>query len=322
MLRLIANNTAKMSRCSEQNGIYSDEILAGIVDLIHVCAEWARSPADPFRDMRIDVQEDMNTWQLVNAEVVEVVNQALYLKYQDWEFVARVWKAVYHEKPEILTLDNTSGSSHATIYTRTASQQRISIYAFRALVAVEAGDFNHSRYKPPALPSLALFQRLQNDNYNDVMCEAVGMLNGTNGTINAITLEELGPIAPGGHIFVHGLRPLGEVMLPFERQDMQEMMATEQCAERFAADHAALVQKMDAHFKEAGYGAYYTAQSGPPMVKNMYNDAMSLLPFTPVVSIPMANECCAFHFFWRRDFDSCACNDTSISARVATMSID
>jgi len=307
-----------MSRCGEQNGIYSDKILAGIVDLIHVCAEWARTP---FRDMFIDIQEQSNTWELVNEEVVEAVNQALYSKHQDWEFVACVWKAVYHEKPEMLTLNNTSGSSHATIYTRTASQQRISIYAFRALIAVEAGDFNHSLstagYAPPALPSLALFQRLQNDDDNDFMCTAVGMLVGS-----AITLEELALIAPGGHIFVQGLRPLGEVMLPFERQDMQEMMATEQCAERFAADHAALVQKMDAHFKKAGYAAYYTAESGPPMVKNMYNAAMSLLPFKLVVSIPMADECCAFHFFWRRDFDSCACNDTSISTRVATMRID
>ena len=99
-------------------------------------------------------------------------------------------------------------------------------------------------------------------------------------------------------------------------------MATKQFAERFAADHAALVQKINAHFKKAGYAAYCTLESGPPMVKNMYNAAMSLLPFEPAVSIPMVGECCAFHFFWRRDFASCACDDTSISARVATMRID
>ena len=307
-----------MSRCGEQNGIYSDKILAGIVELIRVCAEWARSP---FRDMRIDIQEQSHVWELVNEEVVGAVNRALYSKHQDWEFVASVWRAVYHEKPQVLTLNNTPGSSHATIYTRTASQQRISIYAFRVLVAVEAGDFNgggYLNYLQRALPSLALFQRLQNDDDNVFMCEAVGMLSG----MRATTLEELARIAPGSNIFVKGLRPLGEVMLPLQHQDMQEMMATEQCPERFAADHAALVQKIDAYFKEAGYAAYYTLESGPPVVKKMYNAAMSLLPFEPAVSIPMVGECGAFHFFWRRDFASCASNDTSITARVATMSID
>ena len=138
----------------------------------------------------------------------------------------------------------------------------------------------------------------------------------------AITLKELAKIAPGSNIFVKGMRPLAEVKLPLKLQDMQEIMATEQCPVRFAADHAALVQKIDAHFKKAGYAAYYTLESGPPMVKNMYNAAMSLLPFELSVSIPMVGECGVFHFFWRRDFDSCACNDTSISTRVATMRID
>jgi len=277
-----------------------------MVDLVHLCAEWARTPG---RKFRIEIQSESHTWEIGNEEAVETVNQALYLKYQDWEFVTCVWKAVYPEKPEMLTLNNTLGSSHATIYTRTASQQRISIYAFVVLSCVESGVLNvvpNSDVSAPALPSLALFQRLQNDDDNDFMCMTMGVLVKLT---RAITLKELAKIAPGSNIFVQGLRPLGEVMLPFQRSDMREMMATEQCAERFAADHAALVQKINAHFKKAGYAAYYTAESGTPMLKNMYNAAMCHLPFKFVVSIPMHDECCAFLFFWRQDFASCACND-------------
>jgi len=306
-----------MSRCSEQNGNYSDKILAGIVVLLDVCAEWAKTH---FNDDLINFQEQSSVWEVVNEEAVRTVNQALYSKHQDSEFVACVWRAIYYETPKMLTLDSTPGSSYAAIYTRTASQQRISIYAFRVLIAVHAGDFDRQAYLTGvwmALPSRALFQCLQNDDDNVFICEAVGMLAGNHAT----TLEELAEMAPGSNIFVKGMRPLAVVKLPLKLQDMQEIMATEQCPVRFAADHAALVQKIDAHFMQAGYAAYYTMQTGPPVVQNMYNAAMSVLPFEPAVSVPVADEYDTFHFFWRRDFASCARTDTGISAQVARMRI-
>ena len=77
-----------MSRCGEQNGVYSDKMLAGMVDLVHLCAEWARTPG---RKFRIEIQSESHPWEIGNEEAVETVNQALYLKYQDWEFVTCVW---------------------------------------------------------------------------------------------------------------------------------------------------------------------------------------------------------------------------------------
>lgn len=317
MLRLLAHNTRKMSRCSEQNGFYSDKILAGIVDLLEVCVQWAKTH---FNDKLIHVTERSCVWEVVHEDVVRMVNEALFLKHEDWDFVASVWQAIYYETPKMLTVDSTPGSSYAAIYTRTASQQRISVYAFRVLIAEHARDFDmrsHLTGVSMAMPSLALLQRLQNDDDNVFICQAVGMLAGKHAT----TLGELAEMAPGSHILVQGMRPLAEVMLPLRYQDIQEIMRTEQCPVRFVADHAALVQMIDAHFMQEGYATYYTTESGPPVVQNMYNAAMSVLPFEPAETVPVADESDFFHFFWRRHFASGAHTDTSMSAQVARMRI-
>jgi len=292
-----------MSSHAEESSYYSDEILAGIVDFLRLCKE-VRSEFGSGRRFIVNNCQ-FNDWKL-DDEIFGSVEVALYEKYQDLEFIATVWAAIRYEKPEILTLHDTSAESdaHATIYKRNQAQQRLSIYIYAVLSSMDHGIFDtvpDSDAAMPNLPSLKVLRQLKDDTDNEIMCTSIGAIVGLD---RAITSTEIEDFVPASSIFFVGARPLAEVMLPLDEEDQLEMMDSNgTIPERFQADHAALLHKIDAHFLATGCSEYYTMESGPPMVENSYNDAMLVLPFEHAFCVPMPEHCGFFHYFWRRVFN-------------------
>jgi len=296
-----------MSSHAEESSYYSDEILAGIVEFLRLCKEIRSRIGSGRRFIRNNCQ--FNDWKL-DGDTVESVDVALYEKYQDSEFIAGVWAAIRYEKPVVLTLHDTSGESeaHATIYTRTQAQQRLSIYIYAVLFCMDNGMFDTgpgSNAAVPSLPSLKMLQHLKVDTDNEIMCTSIGAIVGLD---RAITSTEIEDFVPASSIFFLGARPLAEVMLPLDEEDQFEMMSKNgTIPQRFQADHAALLYKIDAHFLASGCSEYYTMESGPPMVANSYDDAMRVIPFKHAFCVPMQEHCGNFHYFWRRVFNYCTC---------------
>jgi len=300
-----------MSSHAQESSYYSDEILEGVVEFLRVC-EGIRSMFGSGRKF-IQNNDHFDDWEL-DGDTFEEVDVALHEKYEDSELVASVWAAILYEKPQILTLQETSGESeaYATIFKRTQAQLRLSIYIYAVLFYMDRGIFDTDadpNAAMPSLPSLDVLQDLKVDNDNELLCVYIGAMSGQG---RGMTCAEIGKIVPASKIFFLGARPLAEVMLPLEEDDKLEMMDSNgEIPERFQAIHAALLLKIDAHFYAlfaAGRGSeYYTLENGPPMVANSYNDAMRVLPFKHAFCVPSLVHCGIFHHFWRRSFNYSTC---------------
>ena len=305
------NQDHHMSSDVEESSYYSDEILEGVVEFLRVC-EGIRSMFGSGRKF-IQNNDHFDDWEL-DGDTFEEVDVALHEKYEDSEFVASVWAAILYEKPQILTLQETSGESeaYATIFKRTQAQLRLSIYIYAVLFYMDRGIFDTDadpNAAMPSLPSLGMLQDLKVDNDNELLCVYIGAMSGQG---RGMTCAEIGEIVPASKIFFLDARPLAEVMLPLEADDEFELMDSNgKIPVRFQAIHAALLLKIDAHFYAlfaAGRGSeYYTLENGPLMASNTYNDAMRVLPFKHAFCVPSLVHCGIFHHFWRRSFNYSTC---------------
>ena len=294
----------------DKDSLYSREILNGIVHVLQLCIEWSKRHPGKFV---VKNEEGTNEWNIECNDVVEYVNELLFQKHKDPTLNARVWQAMYYEIPEKLYLNDTS-ESHAIIFKRTASQQRICIAAFVAMRCVENGSFNVSvspddrGYQVP--PSLSTLQRVQLDYDNIFIRDYVGQMSEYK---RPLTVDEFCTLPCGSTFIMYDIQPLAEVMLPLSNEDQHEMMQSKKLMPHWQAEQVALMKMIDTHFQKTHYTQYYTTEKGPSVLKDIYAAAMLEASCKFVMTVHTDNPY-ETHQFWCRNLTEAHGPHTSVTS--------
>jgi len=297
-----------------KDSLYTNEILGGIVDAIQLCITWSTDHPDGFLIFNGENKQD---WQIQKGsekceDVVGYVNRNLYEKYKDSSFTARVWEAMYYEVPEKIFLNDACGS-HAVIFKRTASQQRICLAVFVVMQFIQYGRFTvksrpEGEPEHMAPPSLQILQRLQCDHENVFLKEYIVEIS--NDT-SFMTNDQFCLLPCAAVFLTYNIQPLAEVILPFSHEDERKMISSRKLTPYWKTKHIAVMKMIDAHFQDLPYTRYYTTERGPDVLQEIFGDVMLEAHCELAMTVPM--ECSDdVHHFWCRTL-MCSCKDDTCS---------
>jgi hypothetical protein len=168
---------------------------------------------------------------------------------------------MYYEVPEKIFLNDACGS-HAVIFKRTASQQRICLAVFVVMQFIQYGRFTvksrpegEPEHMPP--PSLQILQRLQCDHENVFLKEYIVEIS--NDT-SFMTNDQFCLLPCAAVFLAYNIQPLAEVILPFSREDERKMISSRKLTPYWKTKHIAVMKMIDAHFQNLPYTRYYTTE--------------------------------------------------------------
>jgi len=298
------------ARCEDEiidkDALYSERILGGIVDAVQLCNDWSKMHPGKFAVQNKKYRDD---WNIECRDVILYVNENLYQKHKDEKLIDLVWQAMYYEHPETLVLNDDM--SHADIFKRTASQQRICIAAYVAMRCVESGSFNLSPDDPRynSIPSLSTLQGVQLDCNNNFIRTYVGEQTGDR---CELTVDQFCELPCGSTFLMYGMQPRADVTLELTDEDKFEMMQSFKLQPHWQAEYVALMKMVDTEFQKTHFTRYYTTEHGPMFVKDVYSDAMAEASCVFVTTVSTGHKY-VNHHFWRRDLTEAQGSDSAFN---------